>query len=65
MEVFDSLERKIEEVVEGYSRLKEEKRRLEEELRDLQERCRRLEEERSVVKAKVEEMLKRLEAIGL
>lgn len=65
MEVFDSLEKKIEELVEGYGKLKEEKRCLEEELMDLKERHKRLEEERDVIKAKVEQMLKRLEAISV
>ena len=72
LDTFDSLERKIEDIVERYTRLKEEKERLEGELRErdtrltsLEERCMRFEIERESIKAKVDALLKRLEQLNL
>lgn len=70
-DLFTSLEKRITDVVDRYTQLKEEKRLLEEDLREkglklnsMEEKCRQFEMERDMIRAKIDSLLERLKTLA-
>jgi FtsZ-binding cell division protein ZapB len=71
-ECFKRLEERVREMVQGYNRLKYEKEELADTLRlkdesidELKEKLQTLDDRRNSVKAKIEQLIRRIEGLGL
>ena len=71
-ECFKRLEERVREMVQGYNRLKYEKEELADTLRlkdesidELREKLQALDDRRNSVKAKIEQLIRRIEGLGL
>jgi len=71
-ECFKRLEERVREIVQGYSRLKQEKEALADNLRlkdknidELREKLQALDDRRNSVKAEIERLIRQIEGLGL
>ena len=71
-ECFKRLEERVREIVQGYSRLKQEKEALADNLRlkdknidELKEKLQALDDRRNSVKAKIERLIRRIEGLDV